>query len=72
MGTTCLGEEQQETHLGTPESFYEEKIAFIRSHRTLCTTVEAEYLIENLKNGQQNLANARLTAAWPSKLWRAT
>lgn len=42
MGITCLGEEQQETHPGTLESFYEEEITFIRSHKILCTTVEGE------------------------------
>jgi len=56
-GITHLREEQQETHPGTLESFYEQEIIFIRSHKMLVTAAKAEYLTKNLKNEQQNLAN---------------
>lgn len=56
-GITHLGEEQQETHPGTLERFYEQEIAFIRSHETLFTAAKAEHLTKNMKNEQQNLAN---------------
>lgn len=51
-GRTHPGEEQQETHPGTPESFYEEETAFIRSHETLSTTAKAEYLTKYLTKYQ--------------------
>lgn len=68
---THLEEEQQETHPGTLQSFYEQEIPFIRRHETHFTTAKAEYLTMSLKNEQQNLANTwQTTAVWHSVLGR--